>query len=153
MLNKKRIIKKQHNLRLLLSVFKLHLIDFKMDLKCEEQWGNVCIPWNQLHLCGFLPSAQRQNGRESICGGHQQQRSKNLQLLPAERPNRQGLGRWRGYMGPQNDKVRTCQQPVSSAWSQPAFMAPPMASSLSINVICSAAAALLRHGAGAGWIR
>lgn len=39
------------------------------------------------------PPAQRQNGRESIRGRHQQQRGENLQLLPAERPHRQELGR------------------------------------------------------------
>jgi len=55
----------------------------------------------------FLPSAQRKNGRESVCNRHQHQRSKDLQLLPAERPNRQEFGRRRGHMGPKDDTVRT----------------------------------------------
>lgn len=74
-----------------------------------------CGPLTQSSCCVPFPplSAQRQNGRESICSRHQQQRSKNLQLLPAERPHRQELGRWCGYMGPQDDKVRPRRQPVS----------------------------------------
>lgn len=58
-------------------------------------------------FCVFLSSAQRQNGRESICSSHKQQRSENLQLLSAERSYCQKLRCWCGYMGPQDDKVRT----------------------------------------------
>lgn len=78
--------------------------------------SSTVAPHSKQLLCAPLPSppsAQWQNGRESICSRHQQQRSKNLQLLPAERPYRQELRRWCGYMGPQDDKVRTWCQPFS----------------------------------------
>lgn len=84
---------------------------------CSANSAFCCHPlWPLTQSSGsvpFLPSAQRQNGRESICSRHEQQRGENLQLLPAERPYRQELGRRCGYMGPQDHKVRTRRQPLS----------------------------------------